>query len=61
MWEARFPSVKVLFLSEIFSTLTIMLYFLPELETNRGVIIVQGFDLFFKSIGLSVTSVFIFH
>ena len=30
MWEARFPSGKVLFLSEILSTLTIMLYFLPD-------------------------------
>ena len=30
MWEARFPSGKVLFLSEILSTLTIMLYLLPD-------------------------------
>ena len=35
MWEARFPSVQVLFLSEILSTLTIMLYFLPDFLNSK--------------------------
>ena len=64
MWEARFSSVKVLFLAEILLTLTIMLCLIPDFFNSKYETKQTEVSLLckiFKSVGLSVNSVFIFH